>query len=504
MAIAFVNNVAGLTDNSSHTTRTLTLAITSGNLVIVSGTFGDNGSRDSTVTCVDNLGTPTVYNLWLYTYDTANGQALFTFWGIATTTGTATITISAGSATTFWRYGATQYSGSFPATPIDGISSNLQSFTAGTDNLTSLAKTSANNGDLVYGCLMDDSTGTSTFTAGTGFNTIRITQNGGVAFGVEDKIQSSAGSIAATFTSNTTGTKAAIHMLVFSETSSNGGSGNPRIFADFENSTDGTGLTTTILNSGTHNLDAEVWGNGSGGPSFSAMKVATAAEKTLAATLTLADGSSFTDSSGTRGVTFDVSLSTSQYAALAWDMRSPTAIIRYWFKSNIPTNDTGSYAMGFIAAQTGSSEFLSLLLRPQGGTGPLLEMAIHTFTGAGPDVGSALLYTANTSYWIEMKYVAAQAGNSHSLCIYDASGTLLSTQTRTINSGTDHALPSVYRLGRVGDSGTPSALVYIDDLVIDGVNAVFPIPPPVAFVPDQGDYILARQQPADQTVTVWQ
>ncbi len=73
----------------------------------------------------------------------------------------------------------------------------------------------------------------------------------------------------------------------------------PLLYSDFENSTDGTNATTAILAAGTHA------GNGAWTlTSSAAIKVSTSGEKTLHSSKTVA-GTSYADSSGTRGLRMD-------------------------------------------------------------------------------------------------------------------------------------------------------------------------------------------------------
>jgi hypothetical protein len=71
----------------------------------------------------------------------------------------------------------------------------------GTDAVTSGNVTTTANGDYIFGVTFDDAGTNPTFTAGTGF-TSRVTLPVSGGLSMEDKIQSTAGSVAATFTSS--------------------------------------------------------------------------------------------------------------------------------------------------------------------------------------------------------------------------------------------------------------------------------------------------------------
>lgn len=84
-------------------------------------------------------------------------------------------------------------------TPVDQTASNVQTNPSGTDSLTSGAVTTTENGEYIFGATHPD-VSTTAPTAGTGF-TIAVTST---TRSSEYQIQSSAGSIAATFTPNST------------------------------------------------------------------------------------------------------------------------------------------------------------------------------------------------------------------------------------------------------------------------------------------------------------
>jgi hypothetical protein len=99
-----------------------------------------------------------------------------------------------------------EFSGASTSAPLDTSAINSQSFPGtGTDALTSTSFTTTGTGDYIWGATYDTNANSPTFTAGTGFSGGSLaTGTGAAASGPysEYKIQSAAGSIAATFTSS--------------------------------------------------------------------------------------------------------------------------------------------------------------------------------------------------------------------------------------------------------------------------------------------------------------
>lgn len=91
---------------STGTTCSVTgVSITAGQTIIASNWNGNNYQG----TCSDNLGTPTVYYNILSSYNSSfGGGPLVTCWGVATVSGTATVTFTNDSTTSADRMGISE------------------------------------------------------------------------------------------------------------------------------------------------------------------------------------------------------------------------------------------------------------------------------------------------------------------------------------------------------------------------------------------------------------
>jgi len=247
------------------------------------------------------------------------------------------------------------------------------------------------------------------------------------------------------------------------------------VYANFETSTDGTTVTASILNAGTP-VKGCTWR--ADFVSTTAMKISTAAQHNLLSTL-VAGGQVWTDFGSTRGVTFDVSVlgtTPSGQQRVGGDFEcvfstsSNTASVGFWIKTSIPTRDTGYYAMLLIGNSAGS-DFTSLMIHSGH-----MYLEVRANPNGAPNTGTFFNYTADTWYWVTAQFQKYTSGSSvHSLYIYDASGNLINYQTKSADSS-NPSNPNKFFLGRGGDLGNPSALVYFDNMVAD-TNGSFPISP---------------------------
>jgi len=352
-----------------------------------------------------------------------------------------------GSATG-WRVRADQYSAAGSTQPVDAVVQNIQTWTTALNNVTSTSQATQNNNDLIYGFVYDENV-TSTFTAGTGF-TLRIGTSG---VGSEDGTLSIAGSTSVTFTAGTAET-GLIHLIALSPVSSNGGAGNPVMYADFENSTNGTTVTNTILNAGTHQTASWI-GSWDGTTPLNGATVSTSAQMNLLKPVTVLNGSTYSDSSGTRGIQWSNTTATG-YATYEMSVMSQQLTACFAYQTTVPTSNTGYYSLFIIENEFGD-DFVSVMLH---------SGQIYLETDANPNgtptTGSYFNYTPNTQYWICTQYVAG-SGHFHSMTVYNSSGVQVGGMTK-VNEGTN-SLPNMFYLGRGGDSGTTGA-EYIDNLVL--------------------------------------
>ncbi len=232
-----------------------------------------------------------------------------------------------------------------------------------------------------------------------------------------------------------------------------GGGPPPSMYLDFENSVDGTTITTDILAASTH------CGNGlwslTNNP-ITGMTISTAAQKQLHSPVTTC-GQQYTDTTGTRGLRYDMS-QTSRYAAYAWSTPSSSASVGFYFK--IGVTDTNYYSAFAIVA--GGGDYAVLHIR--GGA-----IYIETWTGTTTPIP----ISQDAWYWVTMQY---NAGGTHHLQVYETvNWTLLGSAS---NAATGNYKPTGIEIGRTGsETGYPSTYWYYDNVVVDYLNGTFPILP---------------------------
>jgi len=232
-----------------------------------------------------------------------------------------------------------------------------------------------------------------------------------------------------------------------------GGGPPPSMYLDFENSADGTTVTPSILASSTH------CGNGlwsvTSNP-ITGLTISTDAQKQLHSPVTTC-GKQYTDTTGTRGLRYDIS-QTSRYAAYAWSTPSSSVSAGFYFK--IGVTDANYYSAFAITA--GGGDYAVLHIR--GGA-----IYIETFTGTTTPIP----ISQDTWYWVTIQY---NAGGTHHLQVYETAGwTLLGSAS---NAATGNYKPTGIEIGRTGsESGFPSAYWYYDNVVVDYLNGTFPILP---------------------------
>src|ERR1700682_4828247 len=165
-----------------------------------------------------------------------------------------------------------------------------------------------------------------------------------------------------------------------------GGGSSSSMYIDFENSVNGTTLTTDILAASTH-CGNGVWSLTSN--PITGMTISTDAQKQLHSTVTTC-GKQYTDTTGTRGLRFDLS-QTSRYAAYMWSTPSSSVSVGFYYK--IGVTDTNYYSAFAITA--GGGDYAVLHVR--GGA-----MYIETWTGTT----TPIKISPNTWYWATMQYNA--------------------------------------------------------------------------------------------------
>ncbi len=242
-----------------------------------------------------------------------------------------------------------------------------------------------------------------------------------------------------------------------------GGGISTSAFIDFETSSNGTALTTAILNASTH------CGNGTWTASYtsSAMTISTEAQFNVA-TPVVSCGATYNDSASTRGIKYD--LSKTDGTGYGFTTLSSKASIGYFFKTDLPTNDTGYASFHGIANSTGT-DFVAFMAH-QG----QFYIESHQNPNGNPDSGSKYNYTPGTLYWVTYQFVA---GGTHSLAIYAYNGGTgtwdqVSLQTKAAEALT--LLPSAINFGRA-DGATGAYSAWFDNIKLDYVNGTFPLLP---------------------------
>lgn len=199
MATARVQSVQGIW--ASGTTFSASITTTSGNLLALSIHFLAGNSANAIVGVGDGTNTYSLVDEYAAAVAGLNNH-LRTYYAQNITGGalTLTVTLSSSSVSYAW-INVDEVSGADTTAPLDQhVIQNQDSPGTGADAVTSGAVTTTANGEYVYGATLMASAN-PTITAGTGFTQTYTTSPSFNADGTAERlIQTSAGSIAATFT----------------------------------------------------------------------------------------------------------------------------------------------------------------------------------------------------------------------------------------------------------------------------------------------------------------
>lgn len=216
MPVAFVQSKSISSTGATSTTIavTMTSAVTVGNLLAVFVAYGDTGF----ISCADNLGntyTPVDNSGAAFSGDIAR-----TFYAKITSGGTCTVTVTLSPAVGYRQLVVHEVSGVDTTTPNDKHIINKQTAPGtGANAVTSTAQTTTTNGQYIFGAARICNVGTSKSLAqGTGFTSRENIVGGSDASPLrsEDQIQTTAGSIAATFTgTGIAGDNALVALMTF-------------------------------------------------------------------------------------------------------------------------------------------------------------------------------------------------------------------------------------------------------------------------------------------------
>lgn len=184
------SDVSGTTYTSF--TASFTYPTTAGNAVILGVTFGNT---NPTITATDNEGNS--YAVAQQTYDSAHNQGSAILYALNIHGGSShTVTVNFSNNVAYLALGINEYTGLASSSALDTAAGRGGS---GTSPSSGTATTTA-NGDLIFGVGVVDSSGSlESILAGTGF-TKRVDLGSLAAYSDEDQVQTSAGSIAATWT----------------------------------------------------------------------------------------------------------------------------------------------------------------------------------------------------------------------------------------------------------------------------------------------------------------
>ena len=219
MAIAHVTGGGGHIGNiASAATLALTVqAVGTGNLVCGVVTYGSAGTLSNVK---DNAGTPNTYTLGNTVTDATDSYKATAFYLSGITGNPTIITATFAAGVTFRGIACDEYSGVATSSPLDIATQQDQTGITGTANaITSGLASTLSDGDLIYGATVTGGV-TTAVTAGTSPNAFTLRQTDRTASNefmyTEDFIvQTTHGSIAATFTGSTTGDDYATFILAF-------------------------------------------------------------------------------------------------------------------------------------------------------------------------------------------------------------------------------------------------------------------------------------------------
>jgi len=222
--IAFVQTAGATNDVAASTiAAAFTANNTAGNLIVVAVSWGDRTAPS--ISATDTRGN--TYAVATNDFESGNRQGLAILYAPNIRAGANTVTVNLGASNAYRRIIISEYAGIAVSAPLDGVAKNRAAGTTASNGVTSTAATTTANGDLIFGVTMDDSGLFGTITAGTGFTRRAFVNNMDMA--TEDRVQPTAGSVAATFTFSRADMYLA-QMAAF-KSGSGGGGGSPSVSA---------------------------------------------------------------------------------------------------------------------------------------------------------------------------------------------------------------------------------------------------------------------------------
>ncbi|HTL18562.1 MAG TPA: fibronectin type III domain-containing protein, partial [Patescibacteria group bacterium] len=165
------------------------------NLIVVVTSWG---SLTANPTVTDTAGN--TYTLATSNYSSKGDQSLAIHYAKNIHAGPNTVTVNFGGSHDFRRILIAEYRGLDPLNPVDVMGKNQGNANTGKDSVSSGTVVTTSSGDLIFGAVENYNVN-GTVSAGTGF-TMRdfVMDKGVIETAFEDRIATSAGSVAATFT----------------------------------------------------------------------------------------------------------------------------------------------------------------------------------------------------------------------------------------------------------------------------------------------------------------
>lgn len=255
-----------------------------------------------------------------------------------------------------------------------------------------------------------------------------------------------------------------------------------QVFTDFENSTNGTAVTTTILTNGTHS-GGETWTWAMNNPTDPFYFVATAAEVALAGSL-IQNGTTYADAGATRGFNMDFAqclVTSTAYFELARSAAVSKISASIVFSCNFAQGFssftvfgiTCGSATGLIALNLGTFAATSVQTNIENPNSAL---------NIGPDIVPQL-----TSFY-RCSLLYDDTNNLGAMAFHDMSNHQVGFTVMLKPENTNPDAPSLVRIGQFGGGlgqTLPATNIYMDDLMINtsGVFPLLPGTPSAAFLP---------------------
>jgi hypothetical protein len=394
----------------------------------------------------------------------ANGRT--TIFHVASSNGGVTTITGHPATSTHSSMNVREYTGVSSSAPLDAITagstylSNVSTASPLTDTL------SASQIDLVIAVCSEGSSANSHYVAGPGFGNIADfpQPNDATDTAAVDLLNGTKGQYTGYFTADSHNHNCVLALYKSAVAGSAPSGDFPSVYADFENSTNGTTVTAAILAAGTHGGPCQINGAGAGGWTLTgaALIVSTSGEKATVNTHTT-QGTTYTaPDSGTRGLRYDPG-NGGATANCALQTSQGTVTAGVWWQSPATVPDTTTHSVLTVANPGNDFAAISLVAGQS-------YMVCETFGG---DSAIHIAISASTWYRLTVQYIA---GGTHSCAVYDASGT-------QVGSTATHAATGNFKVTTVevgnshGGAGTVGNFAYVDNLVIDWLNNTFPILP---------------------------